>query len=569
METRRLVLFRSAVLASLGFVACNQIIGNDKERVLYTGGSGVDSGASMSRDAGASGTGNAPDATGGNSGGASAGGAAGSAGAASSGGAAGVAGGSGAGGTADTGGSTGAGGASASGGGTSGSGGNPSTGGAGTADAGPPACDPKELPGDGIFVSATNGDDTAGSGTPDLPLRTIQKGLAAAAASAKSTLYLDEGTYKEPVSIGAANTGVTLRGGFVQKGTVWQRDCSGIARGATVIASPTAVGVRITDVTTRVTLRTLTVLTRSIGATAAGAPGESCYGVFVSGDASTLELTDVTVTAGAGGDGGAVSAVINPPPATCDGFNDCSTGKDGSGGGDGPAAQAGTFSSSGYAPGNGSVGTVGNPGANGTKGGDGAGATCHLGSGCSGGAGPCSGHFCGDLTGTGTVQSGPGKCGCGGPGGAAGLGGEGGGASIALFVAGTNAAVSVTGSTLTAKAGGHGSSGAAGSNGGAGAAGSVGTAATCWGACQSVGSGTCNCEQPATYTITGGTAGGSGGTGGPGGKGGGGAGGASVAIVRIGGALVSVDATSTVTFGPAGTGANGAAIGVAQREFVQ
>jgi len=465
-----------------------------------------------------------------------------------------------------------AGGASGAGGGGTGLGGgagSTGTGGA-SADAGP-SCDPQEAPGDGVFVSTASGDDSAGAGTRELPLRTIVKALAVAGASGKKTVFLDQGTYTESVSITDANAGVTLRGGFKASGTSWHRDCAGDARTRTVIASPTSTGVLVTTSSSRAVLQTLTVLTRSPGESIPGASGETCYGVFVSGDTALAALDDVSITAGAGGLGGAVTERVAAPQATCLGVGDCGTGASAGGSAAGAMPGKGTFSSTGYAPANGNQGQFGSPGENGTPGADGTSASCHLGSGCSGGTAACVTLTCSDQYGTGKVQSGAGRCGCGGSGGGAGAGGMGGGASVALFVTGANAAVSVTRSVLLSKDGGDGSPGIDGGEGAAGTAGSPGEAATCWGACQSVGlslgSVTCSCQQPSTYYIAGGTAGGPGGSGGPGGRGSGGAGGPSIGVVRVGGAVVTLDAASSVHVGSGGKGADGSPDGAARQDL--
>src|SRR5262245_53527498 len=188
----------------------------------------------------------------------------------------------GSGGAAATRGSSGAGGS----GGATGSGGSSAGGSSGTAGAGgAPPCDPSERPAEGLFVSV-NGNDTTGAGSPALPLKTIRQGLAAAAAAGKSVVFVDQGTYPESLALSAANSGVTVRGGFKATGAAWQRDCSDGARSKTVVASPTNVGARITGVTQRTTLQTLTILTRATGNSGMSQSGESCYGVFVSGAGS-------------------------------------------------------------------------------------------------------------------------------------------------------------------------------------------------------------------------------------------------------------------------------------------
>jgi hypothetical protein len=371
--------------------------------------------------------------------------------------------------------------------------------------------------------------------------------------------------------IGAANSGVALRGGFHAVGTVWQRDCADNARAKTVIASPAAIGVAIGNVSSVVRLETLTVLTRSVGTSIAAAAGGSCYGIMVSGTGSLASLDDVRVSAGKGGAGGPVTSMVNPPVPTCGGVDDCASGANGGVGPNGQQPSQGTYIALGYVPANGNAGVVGTRGSNGTAGGAANQASCHLGAGCSGGGALCTSLFCGDLTPIGLVSSSPGKCGCGGAGGPAGTGGRGGGASIALFVSGAGTAVSVTRSSLNAQDGGAGSAGLQGGDGSSGSPGTVGATATCWGDCRAVNHGglNCNCEQPGTSIISGGTAGGVGGTGGPGGSGSGGSGGPSIGVLRLNGALVTLDGASTIGIGNAGAGAQGAPAGIAQPTHVR
>ncbi len=176
----------------------------------------------------------------------------------------------------------------------------------------------------------------------------------------------------------------------------------------------------------------------------------------------------------------------------------------------------------------------GGAGHNGTKGALGSSSTCRLGAGCSGGAGPCPGHFCGDLNVTGLVTGTQGLCGCRGAGGAGGGPGRGGGASIGIYVAVPGASVVLTNSVVNSGRGGDGSVGKLGAGGSGGTAATPGTIQTCYGDCKVVdkGNGQCNCEQPGTFSLAGGAAGGKGGLGGKGGGGSGGSGGPSYSIVR-------------------------------------
>ena len=175
--------------------------------------------------------------------------------------------------------------------GSSGAAGDDGAAGAGGSGGAPP-CDPNERPADGSFVSVS-GNDTTGDGSASLPLKSIRQGLAAAAAAGKSVVYVDQGTYPESLALTTANSGVTVRGGFRATGATWQRDCSDGARAKTVVASPTNVGARVTGVTQKTTLESLTILTRASGSSSPGQAGESCYGVFVAGAGSPVSLVDV------------------------------------------------------------------------------------------------------------------------------------------------------------------------------------------------------------------------------------------------------------------------------------
>lgn len=416
------------------------------------------------------------------------------------------------------------------------------------------ACDPNESPTSGIFVSPAAA--PGGDGSAALPFSTIKAALDAAAGNV-ATVYLDQGTYPEPVDFAAKHAGIVVRGGFTRTGSVWKRDCSADARAKTVIASPAAVGVHVGQLATPSGLRTLSVFSKATGSSVDGKAGESCYGVAVTGAGTHFTLHDVAVTAGTGGAGGLASAIVAADKVACgDLVTSCADGAKGADGASAGATPAGTFNPGGYQPGNGGDAHPGDTGHNGTPGTSGVSASCKY-PGCSGGGGLCATLFCGNVGSQQTVTAGPGTCGCGGKGGDGGGGGFGGGASVAVFVAGAGAQVDVVSSALVAKNGGNGSQGVPGQGGASGTAGVQGASASCPGACESVkkSNDQCNCEQPSSTTLAGGAAGGNGGHGGLGGDGGGGSGGPSYAVVRVGGALVSAVASST-TPGQGGSGAN-------------
>ena len=452
----------------------------------------------------------------------------------------------------DGGGASGSGGAV---GGASGSGGDASV------DVPAPACDPNAKPdGQAVFVSP-DGDDTTGSGSMDKPLKTLGQALKLAANSGPKLVVADQGNYKESVTFDSKVAGVAVRGGFKKTGSLWARDCDAAARQKTVIDSPTNVGVRVENVAAK--LETLSVQTKAKGATASGAAGESQYGVFVTGDDASVSLTDVRVVAGAGGDGGDAVKLVASTPVTCDGLAGCGNGGSGTPGTAGTDAPASTFDLAGHLPGNGADGKPSSSGSNGMAGKD-DGTTktgCHS-PGC---AGVCSSGTCGALGTAFSVKGEKGKCGCGGLGGTSGGGGWGGGASVALFVSGKGV-VTVAFSELASQVGGKGSAGKAGAIGLEGTDGSKGANVTCHTNCYSA-SPCGNCEQNSEIAI-GGAKGGLGGKGGDGKPGGNGAGGPSVAIVRVGGAVVTLSDGSLPNPGKGGFGAGSAPAGKSASELI-
>jgi hypothetical protein len=424
-----------------------------------------------------------------------------------------------------------------------------------TSDAGPPACDPADVPDDatGFYVSPSGVDSTA-DGTRVRPFHTIALALTRAISTQRAYVYLDTGTYLEQVNFVNSDPGIQIEGGWTVTGTTWTRDCGAGARDLTVIAAPTAIAVTVTDLTQVSGLSNLTVQTKAMGATASGtAAAESLVGILVRGTGTHFRLDNINVLPGTAAAGGAPTSGSLPDPTVCAGAPVCDSGLSGTMPSAGtPATRGyGSFSPSGYAAEDGQAGTMGTPGHNGTMG--------------STATGNCS--QCGSVISCTTSQvqlSSTGACGCGGNPGGGGGAGHGGAGSFGVIVVGTGAVVDVVGSTLRSGAGGQGGPGGAGAApGGTGTNGSAGTAITC-------GVGTCSvqmqmtmlvCTTAISTTLTGGP-GGPGGRGGAGSDGGAGAGGPSVPLVTTGGATASVDPTSQLLPGtPGQPGGAGAAVG--------
>lgn len=429
----------------------------------------------------------------------------------------------------------------------------------------PPACDPAAVPDDamGVFASPV-GSDASGDGTRLKPYKSIAVAMKAARGIGRSRVFLDVGTYAEAVTFADATPGIFVEGGWKATGASWTRNCAAGARAQTVIAAPTAVAIFADAVTHRSGVRSLTIATKSKGATVPDASGESVIGVFVRGDGSQFALDDVEVVAGSAGDGGAASGGAAGAPIACTGYV-CSAiavgthGAHGTAGPNGGAAKIpGSFGFSGFVPADGAAGTKGGNGAPGGPGGAGATRSC-VGS-CTGEGGVCGG-FCGVIWTNRTGDTG--KCGCPGGGGGFGKPGRGGGASVALLVVG-DAQVDVTRSRLVAGNGGNGSPGGAGAEGATGAVGSGGASVACDTNCGR--SPSCACVGVDQVTLAGGAPGGTGGTGGRGGNGGGGAGGPSYTIVAVSAAKVVVSDTA-LSYGNGGTAPDGAVIGTSGERF--
>jgi len=427
-------------------------------------------------------------------------------------------------------------------------------------DLGPPACDPSVQPTDGVFVSVVNGNDLSGQGSQLLPFKTIATGLTAAAASGLHFVYLDEGTYPENINFSASSAGLFVSGGWKALGATWSRDCAPDFVSRTVIASPTAVAVKVSGVTVPSGLINLTVATRAKGLSSANTSGETVIGVLVTGVNSTFRLTGVNVLTGQGGDGGSASVPPDAMNLTCSG-SDPGTGMAGSVGTAGMPGKAGVLGATAFTPGDGMPGLTAMTGASGTA----PAIAPETGMCVSSCSGTCGG-FCGDVADT--CSGAPGKNGCGGQPGLPGSPGRGGGASIGIFASGAGAIVALDHTVVRAQKGGDGSTGGTAGKPGLGTAGSTGNPVTanthCYSpACASIP----NCGTNSPHTFAGGSKGGDGGPGGKGGDGGGGAGGPSYGSVTLDGARVLVDANSITLGGVGGTGAGGAPAGATASTF--
>ncbi len=391
---------------------------------------------------------------------------------------------------------------------------------------------------DGVFVSLT-GSSAADCGSKDAPCNTIQGGLTRAKAVAgTSVVYVASGTYDETVALAP---GITVQGGWDFAGGKWLRQCASSRAGSVIITGASSgTGVRAESLDAAATLDTLTI---SVGMGGGAASGQSLYGIFATGAATSLVIRDVTVNVGVAGNG-----VPGVPGAAGDNGSNCSgaSGSAGSNGNPGAGAPIGVFALTGYAA---AAGAAGAPGT--------------AGSGTTAGAAQCGNcASCGVIYPTcefaffsrcGTV----GTNGCGGGAGAPGKGGQGGGSSIALYA--WQARVEVSGGGLRAGSAGNGGVGGAGGVAGNGTTGTAGMdASPCSTLCSPDGV-TRSCQRSNFKTFAGGAAGSRGGPGGAGGAGGGGAGGHSYAIYQASGAMVSTSKT-LVAHGAAGVGAmNGSA----------
>ena len=405
----------------------------------------------------------------------------------------------------------------------------------------------------GVFV-AKSGSDVNSCGTRSNPCLTITYAIATAkAATGKTTIYVaaappettdagdggtSPGVYAESITLDAP---LSSEGGGIVIGVTWTPVCD-----ATTSTSVTIQAVGNTTIAASfngaATLRDLGVASKP-----SPDPGESLYGITVSGSTTNLTLDQVVVDVAGGGAGvGGTNGTpgVNASDAGCS----PSTGAGGAAGAGGAGGAAGTFSSTGYVATSGGDGGVGGVGQAGT-----AGSVGQCMNSCDVIAGSCP-NTC--TIGTATTCGGTGLSGCPGGGGSPGSCGTGGGSSVAVYA--WDAHVVVFGGRFTTGNGGNGGNGGAGGDGGAPTSGSAGSSATCasltGGGCSNVPSPHCTATFQSGTPLNGGSAGGSGGAGGVGGHGGGGSGGDSYGFVQGGDGGVTLNGNPSITHGTGGTG---------------
>ncbi|GHG88109.1 hypothetical protein GCM10012319_46590 [Comamonas sp. KCTC 72670] len=433
----------------------------------------------------------------------------------------------------------------------------------------------------GLFIDPVDGDDDAGTGTRQAPLRTVGRALAMVrdldGGPGPSHLFLAGGAYDEANLV--LDVPVSLHGGYAGRSGGWRRSAEQVARFDAGSLGMTVRGLQDSGVVVEY------VDIHAAHATGAGEPSIALRAV----DASGLRIRHTTLVAGRGGpgapgatgasgveglpggsgkDGGDGNSDVGeggyPPEANCpDGTQPTggagvignAGGQPGNGGGDGSPPDGGGVGGQGgdvadaacsgsqciCNPPPGAPGGPGADGGTGTTGEGGAGlgqlqdatwtpdprqegeaggdGTSGHGGGGGGSGGSCLIPGVSVAGGGGSGAGGAGGCGGGG-----GRGGGGGGASISLLLAGSQVAVE-EGSVLRTLGGGPGGEGGPGGPGGKGGQGGEG------------GTGGQVTRQrtsptPMSYQTSGGHGGpgGPGGSGGPGGGGGGGGGGPSVGV---------------------------------------
>jgi hypothetical protein len=388
-----------------------------------------------------------------------------------------------------------------------------------------------------IFVSSAAGSTAGDCGSARKPCSTIAQGLTRARSTSRGLVFVDTGTYAEPVVL---VPGVTIRGGWDNVDGTWTRQCKAARSASAVIESPTNIGV-LAEYDGTAGLETLTVRSKQIALA-----GESLYGVFARGAKTRLALNEVVLVVAKGGDGANGPAASAAPKAT----GTCAAADGAAGtpaGAVGPGGTAGRYDQTGYLRSDGQQGGAGTPGRAGALASDPECLDCY--DRCS-----CRQSVCTPELPAGQSCGARGASGCGGAAGVGGGGGQGGGASIALFA--WQAMVSINAGRFEAGAGGNGGPGGDPGAGGEGADGQPGTIGPdCYiSNCPARGSGT-------------GTTGGNGGRGSSGGRGGAGAGGHSYAVVQGGGAIVSVASSTELDHGEGGKSAGNGATGQAGTVF--
>ncbi|HKP55402.1 MAG TPA: hypothetical protein VJV78_01705, partial [Polyangiales bacterium] len=304
----------------------------------------------------------------------------------------------------------------------------------------------------GVFVSPT-GVTASDCGSAAQPCSTVKRGIERAKASNRELVYLDSGTYSEPVVLQA---GLHLQGGYSRTQGDWKRLCTTNRAERARINSPTEVGLWA-EYDGDSVLEALTIQTLPQAPT-----GHSMYGLFARGSSTRLKLREVNVLAASGGNGqkGTNASTPDPRTGTCtptaDGTNGTTVGHAGE-----PGA-AGSFTDLGYVPGDGTPGGAGQPGKNGSGGG----------MFCRDCIDTCIATTCQGQNIVGQSCGIAGGSGCGGLGAAGGGEGLGGGSSIGVFV--WAAQVEVEGGLLQAGDGGSGGLGGEPGQGGVGSDGGPG-----------------------------------------------------------------------------------------------
>jgi hypothetical protein len=390
----------------------------------------------------------------------------------------------------------------------------------------------------GAFVSpGASGNCTEGS-----PCGTI----AAAIATGKTIIYLDQGTYTGLVKLPAST--LTIHGGWSYSGGNWT-NCNG-TNATSVIAAQTGSAPGDEEAVWTSGSGTWTLDTLTIENASTPNAGQSLYGVFASVGSLTLQAVNVSVASG--GDGGPLTGT-GGSGASGAAAGSCAAGDGAAGatGADGTKG-VGSYGVAGFESVTPGFGQTGAPGDNGTA----AVAPTPLtidspcATGCENPAMGCTLHLC-SCSGQTTSQGTTGENGCGGGGGSGGAPGNGGGASIGVFAA-SGASVTFVGASITTGKGGNGGDGQGGGGGGSftsGVAGQPGPSSMV--SCSNE-NGNGACTGCASKSGAAGAPGGNGGVGGTGGMGGGGVGGDSFCFASQGGGAPNGSLSCSAGAGGAG-----------------
>ncbi|MEY4576035.1 MAG: hypothetical protein RL701_738, partial [Pseudomonadota bacterium] len=229
------------------------------------------------------------------------------------------------------------------------------------ADSGGAACAPEVADETlGVFVApAPIGSRVATCGSKLRPCALIAVAIARAQETSKRWVYLSAGTYAEFVKLPA---GIALQGAWQNRSGVWSRPCPADRVQSTLIAAPSNVAVRVegTERQAESVLDALTIQTKT-----AAEPGESLYGVYVSGPQTQLTLTDVIVVAAPAGAGarGKAGPAPTPAPSECSVDAPLAAVVEGT---LGAGAETGAFDEVGYQAARGSAGSRGAAGRRGS-----------------------------------------------------------------------------------------------------------------------------------------------------------------------------------------------------------